>query len=115
MDVSHLLNRSLEVWRPVTAPDGHGGQNVVPVLQGTVAAKVDQPSATEQLVAAQGQSEHSHSIYLLPAADVRRGDELRGADALGAAQVFRVLSVVRPSTPVYCKALAELIQSEGDP
>lgn len=111
--VGHTLNRILEVHRLETADDGHGGQSTQLVLKGTVRAKVDQPSPTERLIAAQGESRHSHNVYVLPTADVRRGDELRGTDALGNAQVFRVESVVQPSTPVYSKALCELTQSEG--
>nr|WP_223188602.1 head-tail adaptor protein [Streptomyces sp. TRM68416] len=108
------MNRQLTVHRPTATDDGHGGQVVEYVLQGSVRAKVDQPSPTERLVAAQTTSRHSHDVFLLPRADVRRGDELRGTDALGNAQVFRVQSVVQPSTPVYSKALVELIQAEGE-
>ncbi|OII64593.1 head-tail adaptor protein [Streptomyces sp. CC53] len=113
--IGRYLNRALEVWRPTTVPDGYGGQTTMLVLQSTVRAKVDQPSPTERLVAAQTTSRHSHDIYLLPGADVRRGDELRGSDASGTQQAFRVQSVVQPSTPVYSKALVELTQGEGEP
>jgi head-tail adaptor len=113
--IGRYLNRQLSVYRQESADDGHGGQTTQMVLQGTVRAKVDQPSPTERMVAAQTVSRHSHDIYLLPNADVRRGDELRGTDALGSAQVFRVQSVVQPSTPVYSKALVELTQGEGEP
>lgn len=112
--IGRYLNRQLEVYRPETTDDGHGGQTTALVLKGTVRAKVDQPSATERMVAAQTLSRHSHDIFLLPRADVRRGDELRGTDALGNAQVFRVQSVVQPSTPVYSKALVEELQAEGE-
>lgn len=111
--IGRLLNRRLEVYRVTTISDGAGGQETTLVLQGTVRAKVDQPSPQERLVAAQAGSEHSHDIWLLPTADVDRGDELRGTDALGQDQVFRVLSVVQPSTPVYSKAFVQLIQREG--
>lgn len=108
------MNRKLEVWRPTTVSDGAGGQETTLVQQALpVRAKVDQPSPTERLIAQQAGSNHSHDVFLLPAADVRRGDELRGTDGLGTAQVFRVLSVVQPSRPVYSKAFCELIQSEG--
>ncbi|WP_086809816.1 phage head completion protein [Streptomyces reticuliscabiei] len=113
---SRYYNRSLEVWRKQASPDGHGGQVSVLVQQALpVRAKVDQPSPTERAIAASTNSRHSHDIYLLPRADVRRGDELRGTDALGHGQKFRVLSVVQPSTPVYSKALVELFQTEGEP
>ncbi len=52
-------------------------------------------------------------MFLLPGADVRRGDELRGTDQLGQHQRLRVLSVVAPSTPVYRRAACELVQREG--
>lgn len=111
--VGHLLNRQLTVWRTQTVPDGAGGEETTTSQVASVRAKVDQPSPTERLVAAQAGSTHSHDIWLLPTADVHRGDELRGTDALGQAQIFRVLSVVQPSRPVYSKAFAELIQEEG--
>ncbi|MFD3657029.1 head-tail adaptor protein [Streptomyces sp. NPDC058620] len=109
-----FLNRRLVVWRPSTTDDGYGGQETTYVqLPGTVRAKVDQPSNADRLLAQQAQSKHDHTVFLLPRADVRRGDELRGMDALGQAQTFRVLAVVQPSTPVYSKAPCELIQKEG--
>lgn len=111
--IGRYLNRQLEVYRPTTVEDEGGGQETTLVLQGTVRAKVDQPSPQERLVAAQAGSEHSHDIWLLPTADVQRGDELRGTDALGQAQVFRALSVVQPSKPIYSKVFAELIQRAG--
>ena len=112
--IGRHLNRQLAVYRPTTVPDGAGGQETILVLQANpVRAKVDQPSPTERLVAAQAGSEHSHDIWLLPTADVQRGDELRGTDVLGATQVFRVLSVVQPSRPIYSKAFVQLIEKEG--
>lgn len=108
--IGHLLNRVLEVWRPQTSDDGAGGQQVTLVRADDVRAKVDQPSASERRTAAQWGSQHSHNVYLLPTADVRRGDELRGGG-----QAFRVLAVAEPSSPRYHKAEAELIQSEGEP
>lgn len=108
------LNRRLTVWRPTTVPDGYGGQETTMVEQpGTVRAKVDQPSNADRMLAAQAQSKHDHTVFLLPRADVRRGDELRGVDAIGQAQTFRVLATVQPSTPVYSKAPCQLIQKEG--
>ena len=108
MDITHLLNRVLEVWRTTTVPDGAGGEETALVRQVDVPAKVDQPSASDRLLAQQAGAAHTHDIYLLPDADVRRGDELRGDG-----QVFRVGYVVEPSAPVYRKAEAELTQREG--
>jgi head-tail adaptor len=109
---ARYYNRDLQVWRPTTTPDGAGGQQTTLVMHGTVRAKVDQPSPTERLLAQQAQSKHSHDVFMAPTADVLRGDQLRGMDGLGVAQVFRVLSVVQPSRPVYSKADVELIQKE---
>ncbi|MFE3123916.1 phage head closure protein [Streptomyces hydrogenans] len=102
------LNRTLEVWRTVRTPDGGGGWETALVRQADVRAKVDQPSASERLLAQQSGSEHTHSAYLLPDADVRRGDELRGDG-----QAFRVRWVIEPSAPVYRKAECTLIEKEG--
>jgi hypothetical protein len=112
--IGRYLSRTLEVWRPQTAPDGAGGEQTTLVAVGTVRGKVDQPSPTERMIAASTTSRHSHNVYLLPSADVRRGDELRGTDARGTAQRFRVQAVVQPSAPVYSKALVEDLQSEGE-
>lgn len=110
MTIAHWLNRTLEVRRPGTADDGLGGQTVTLALVGTVRAKVDQPAIEERREGGQWGAEHSHNIYLLPGADVRRGDELRGDG-----QTFRVLATVQPSTPRYTKCPAsELNQPEGE-
>lgn len=110
--IGRRLNRTLAVWRETTVDDGAGGQETTLAQVATVRGKVDQPSPTERLMAQQSGSDHSHNIYLQPRANVRRGDELRGTDALGNAQTFRVQSVVQPSTPVYSKALVQLTQSQ---
>ncbi|WP_406262566.1 head-tail adaptor protein [Streptomyces chartreusis] len=111
--IGHWLNRALQVWRRQSEDDGYGGQVSTRVRQpDDVLAKVDQPSASERLLAAQTDSEHTHSIFLLPTADVRRGDYLRD-DTTG--EQWRVLAVVGPSTARYCKADSQLIQGEGEP
>jgi head-tail adaptor len=111
--IGRHLNRRLSVWRETTVGDGAGGQETTMAEVGTVRAKVDQPSNADRMLAAQAGSTHDHTVFLAPGADVRRGDELRGTDALGNDQVFRVLAVVQPSTPVYSKASCELTQREG--
>ncbi|KAB8167058.1 phage head closure protein [Streptomyces sp. 3MP-14] len=110
MDITHLLNRHLAVWRQTTAPDGAGGQTVTWAQAGEVAAKVDQPSTRERVVAQQAGSEHTHTVYTLPGADVRRGDQLRDGG-----ERYRVLSIISPSTPIYRRADVHLIQTEGEP
>ncbi|WP_028472969.1 phage head completion protein [Nocardioides alkalitolerans] len=108
-------DRRVELWRPTSVPDGRGGRATtmarveIPGAAGDLlAVKIDQPSATEQLVAAQSQSRHTHNVYTDGDADVRRGDELREGE-----RTYRVEAVVRPSEPVYTKALCELDQHEG--
>ncbi|MFJ8863616.1 phage head closure protein [Streptomyces sp. NPDC102451] len=110
MSVGRWLNRRLQVWRETTVPDGAGGQVSTWVLQGEVRAKVDQPSASDRLLAQQSGSKHSHSVYLLPTADVQRRDELRAPG-----QTYRVLAAVQPSGPRYVKADCELTQKQGGP
>ncbi|WP_299542030.1 phage head closure protein [uncultured Streptomyces sp.] len=108
MDITHLLNRQLAVWRTVTTDDGYGGQQTAHQAVGQVRAKVDQPSASERMLAQQGGVPHTHTVYLQPGADVRRGDELRGDG-----QVLRVLSVIAPSAPLYRRAECELREQEN--
>ncbi|WP_436772065.1 head-tail adaptor protein [Yinghuangia sp. YIM S09857] len=109
--IAHWLNRHLAVWRPTTTPDGAGGQSVTYVRQpDLVRAKVDQPTPSERMLAQQAGAELTHSVYVMPTADVRRGDELR--DPMRP-QVYRVLSVVEPSSTRYRKAECQLIQPEG--
>lgn len=105
--IGRHLNRTLEVWRPTTADDGYGGQDTTLVRQAGVRAKVDQPSASERLLAQQAGAEHTHDVFLLPDADVQRGDELRGRG-----QRLRVKQVVEPSATRYRKAECQLIQKE---
>ncbi|TQE35471.1 phage head completion protein [Streptomyces ipomoeae] len=111
--IGHWLNRTLQVWRPEETPDGHGGAESTYVRQpDDVRAKIDQPSATDRLLAAQTSSDHTHDIYLLPAADVRRLDELRDETT---GESWKVLAVVAPSSTRYRKAQSQLIQGEGEP
>ncbi|GAA2790059.1 phage head closure protein [Streptomyces showdoensis] len=105
--IGRHLNRTLEVWRPVTADDGYGGQGTTLVHQADVRAKVDQPGASERMLAQQASAEHTHDVYLLPDADVQRGDELRGRG-----QRLRVKQVVEPSATRYSRAECQLIQQE---
>lgn len=104
--IGHLLNRQLEVWREVGEDDGYGGRRTARSRYGEpVPAKVDQPTPAERTLAQQAGSAHTHNVYLLPGTDVARGDQLRGDG-----EVYRVISTVSPSTPIYLKAECELIQ-----
>lgn len=102
--------RQLQVWRSDLADDGAGGQVATLVQVGTVQALVSQPSAAEQVVAAQAGAALTHVVYFGPADDVQRGDELRGDG-----DTFRVKATVVPSEAVYLRADVERIQHEpGD-
>ncbi|MCD0450771.1 head-tail adaptor protein [Actinocorallia sp. API 0066] len=108
--ITHLLNRVLEVWRPEHAPDGSGGQTMLFAYIGDIAAKVDQPSATEKATADQWGAEHTNTVYFSPSADVARGDELRGDG-----ETYRVLATISPSRNTYTKAPAERTEHEPPP
>lgn len=90
--IARLLNTSAEVWRKSRVSDGGGGWIETPAKVADVRARFSQPSAAERVVAAQNGADLTTVVYLLPTADVGRGDELRrGAD------VFDVLAVFEPS------------------
>lgn len=103
-----MLRDRREVWRPTESADGMGGRSVVFALVGPVRCKVDQPGATEHESADQWGAKHTHNVFVVPSADVRRGDELRGG-----ALVLRVLAVFGPSGARYRKALCSATQPEG--
>lgn len=107
---SSLFTRPLDLWRPSAVSDGRGGRTETLTQVGDTAllGKVDQPSPVEVYAAAQNGITLTHAVYFDGVTDVRRGDELRGDG-----EVFRVESVVSPSTPVYTKAMCERTQSEG--
>lgn len=95
-----LLNRKVPVWRAVTADDGGGGQTVTWQQVGTVRGRRSQPTARDRTAAAQASAELDQVWYFGPAADVRRGDELR----LGG-QVWQVIATFEPSEDgIYLRA-----------
>lgn len=97
------------MWRRTFTADGSGGRTATWAQVGTVRARVSQPSAAERTVAAQSGAVHTHAIYLLPDADVRRGDELRGEG-----QRFEVHAVFEPSATVYRRADCQEVQPEAE-
>jgi head-tail adaptor len=103
-----MLRDSREVWRRTETADAMGGRATTWALVGTVRCKVDVPSVSERELADQWQALHSHNVFVMPSADVRRGDELRGGPL-----VLRVLSVVEPSRPDYRRALCSAEQTRG--
>lgn len=92
MSVARLLNRSVAVWRKSRVDDGMGGGIDTWAQVATVRARFSQPSARERVAADQAEARLSHVVYLMPDADVRRGDELRDGD-----RVFNVLATFEPS------------------
>jgi hypothetical protein len=103
-----MLRDSREVWRPSETLDSMGGRAVAFSQVGTVRCKVDAAGQSERELADQWAAEHTHTVFFLPSADVRRGDELRGGSL-----VLRVLSVIEPSSPQYRKALCSTEQPRG--
>lgn len=109
MTIEHLLNRTFAHWRRTDTATGTGGFTSAWAELGDVAARVSQPTDTERVAAAQHESRHTHTIYLAPDAEVRRGDELRdGTD------VYEIVATFAPSVAIYLRAEAHLTQHEGD-
>lgn len=105
MSLARMMNSDVTVWRLTATPDGAGGEATSVAQVGSSRALISQPSASDRMLANQGQSSHSHTVHLPPRSDVRRNDELRRG-----AQRFRVLAVFSPSAPIYVRADVELIQ-----
>lgn len=90
--IAHLLNRTPALWRRVETGDGMGGVTVEWQQQGTVAARFSAPSPQERTAAAQQGAEITHDVYLLPDADVVRGDRL-----VDGPLTVEIVAVVAPS------------------
>lgn len=106
MSVARLLNRRVTVWRRSRVDDGMGGGIDTWVQVGTVRARFSQPSARERVAADQSEARLSHVVYMLPDADVRRGDELRDGN-----RIFDVLATFEPSSAgTYLRADCEARQ-----
>jgi hypothetical protein len=109
---AYELTRTLTVWRSTLVDDGQGGSDdtvaQVPGDGGSVRAKVNEPSAAERVEAMRSGAELTFNVHLLPDADVRRGDELRGAG-----EVFKVKTTILPSVPMYLRAACSRDQYEG--
>ncbi|MGW4641809.1 head-tail adaptor protein [Sphaerisporangium sp. NPDC004334] len=104
-----LLNRTLQVRRPHTTGDGGGGQVTTWQAAGTVRARLSQPTAVERETGDQYGADLTYPVYLLPEADVRRGDQLIDGE-----RVLLVTEVYTPSEPVYLRADCRRRQSEED-
>jgi head-tail adaptor len=105
--IARMLNTSAEVWREVRTPDGMGGWTSARAKIDAVRARFSQPSATERVVADSNGADLSHVVYLLPSAQVRRGDELRTPG-----RIFDVLATFEPSEPgTYLRADCKVRQT----
>jgi head-tail adaptor len=105
--IARLLNTSAEVWREQRTSDGMGGWVTAWSLVGSARARISQPSAMERVQGDANGAELSHVVYLLPTADVRRGDELRQGT-----RVFEVLATFQPSeSGTYLRADCRLRQT----
>lgn len=111
MTIGHLLNRSVEVWREATVPDGAGGQQTTRVQVATLPVRISQPTAGERVLADAAGADLTHQVYLDPGADVARGDELRDPDG----RVLEVLAVIGPSATKYMRADCQQRQTQGGP
>lgn len=113
--ISHLLNRTLDVWRPETAPDGAGGQTVTYAQIGHVRVQANQPTTEERLLAQQAGVNLSHIVHARFGVDVARGDELDGdlPSDVAAGRRLRVISAVSNSRQTYTRIEAEITQTEG--
>ena len=109
MSIWARLNARREVWRPSMVSDGMGGYVRTFTQVGEERCKIDVPSAKEREEAAQWAAEFTHSVYLLPRADVKRGDELRGGEF-----PLRVVAIFHPSHRRYLKASCQAIEPEGE-
>lgn len=106
--IGHLLNTTLTVYRAAYVADGRGGRTRSTNEQGTVRAKVDQPSAAERMVAGQMGAALDYVVHVANSADVQRGDELDE----GGTRRLRVRSVVQDSHATYKRLECEVIEGE---
>lgn len=108
--IGHLLNRTFEVWRASTTADGAGGYTATWSQVATVDARAHTTrNETQNRDGGAPGASVDVTVYVLPDADVQRGDELReGADL-----VLDVVALVRPSvTSAYLRLECEQRQAE---
>jgi len=71
---------------------------------------VAQPTAKEREEAQSWAAELTHTVYAMPGADIRRGDEIRSETG----ERFRVLAAVTNSRATYTRVPVERVQPEGE-
>lgn len=114
--IRHLLNLSLEVYRPEQTADGRGGVSVEYVLQAEeIRAMIAQPSLAERIAAEQAGVKLTHVVYTTHGVDVTRGDELDGDGIpFEAATRLRVLGATSNSRATYLRLECEAVQAEPE-
>lgn len=104
--VGHLLNTTVDVFRPSFTLDGRGGRSRSFAFVASMRAKVGQPRPSEGTLAGRDGAMLMTPVHLDAGADVRRGDELE----VGQARRLRVVDVVTDSRGAYLRADCEVVQ-----
>lgn len=100
--VTHLLNRSMQVWRPTATADAGGGQDETLAHLDTVPVRLSRPTDREREISQQERGWVDYDVYLAPDTIVARRDELRDDEL-----TLKVLATMQPSEPIYTRARCE--------
>lgn len=105
--IRHLLNASVDVYRPTFTADGRGGRTRSMAKVAMIRARISQPSSAERAIAAQLDAVLEHVIHVLPGADVSRNDELD----VGGPRRLRVQAVLWDSSRTYWRLECQAVES----
>jgi len=113
--VTHLLIHRADIRRSVQAHAGPGRFTDVPTTTyAGVSLRISSLTANELRFAEQLQTKATHSVYLEPTQDIKRGDLIvPSTDSYGsrwAGLTFRVTGRIDPSKDHHVKVLVELTQ-----
>lgn len=104
--IGHLLNAAVTVYRPAFTADGRGGRTRAMNEQGSIRARIVQPTDVERTVAGQDGATLYHVVHVAYGADVERGDELD----TGGSRRLRVVAVVSDSSGTYKRLDCRVIE-----
>lgn len=104
--IDHLLTDTAEVYRATLVPDGRGGRTRSFASIGFERVKVNQPTASEQDVAARLGALQVVRVHARYGADIERGDELD----VGWSRRLRVVAVLSNSGRTYRRVECEEVQ-----
>ncbi|MFJ6019783.1 hypothetical protein ACIQFP_10580 [Nocardiopsis alba] len=110
--ISHLLNRTADVYREVLTADGRGGRAASEerVHEG-ISVRVPQATVEERVLAQQAGARWDVKIYCLAGTDIRRGDVFRLLDT---GEKFEAVDVIAASSAgVYTRADCTRTQHAG--